>query len=339
MNMVSRISTLRQLPALVLLVAIAIMAIRVVDDPAFQATAIVVGIYATVAVPLGLLFGYGGVLSLAQGSFAAIGGYTAAVLSTRTEISPYLTVLVAVAASMLVAAIIARPILRLSPLSLVIATLALGSIVSEVSANATDLTAGRVGMTGIEPLPGVGFGFGAYLAIWGVVLVLVIVITNFITGSRGRSLDAIRHDPTLAKSVGVAVSRELSTVFVFAAGASGMAGWFYVHYVGFIAPESLSFSFSTAVLLMVVVGGRKSVLGPVVGAVFYVTVRDYLPGGGQYEDLIFGLLLAAVLVFLPGGLASLPGRLWRVRAESSQPHVSSGPNGGPDTAERVSTDA
>lgn len=318
MNAVDRAARLRHLPSAALLVVVAVVAIPASGDSALLATAIVVGIYAAVAVPLGLLFGHGGVLSLAQGSFAAIGGYTAAILSVRTELSPYLTVFLAAAAAILVSALIARPILGLSPLALVIATLALGRIVSEVTANATDLTGGRVGLTGIAPLPGIGFGLGAYLAIWGLVVVLVFGITNFVSGSRGRSLNAVRHDPILARSVGVAVSRELTAVFVFAAGIAGVAGWFYVHYVSFIAPESLSFTFSTAVLLMVVVGGRRSVLGPVIGAVFYVAARDYLPGGDQLEDVIFGLLLAAVLVCLPGGLASLPGRL-RARRRGSDP--------------------
>ena len=306
MSVLRRIAGLSQLPALALAVAVAAFVVPVAGNSGMLATAIVIGIYAVVALPLGFLFGHGGVLSLAQGSFAALGAYTAAILATRTEWSPYLTLPLAIALPALVAWGLARPILRLPPLALVIATLALGRIVEEVSASATEFTGGRSGLTGTAPLPGVGFGLGAYITIWAAAVVLVIAYTNIVTGSRGRSLNAVRHDTTLARSVGVDVAWELSVAFALSAGVSGAAGWFYVHYIGFIAPESLSFSFSAALLLMVVVGGRKSVLGPVIGAVFYILVQDYLPAGAELKNLIFGCLLAAVLVFLPNGLASLP---------------------------------
>lgn len=315
----------RHAPGLALAVTVALVAIPVSGDPGMLATAIIVGIYVVVALPLGLLFGQAGVLSVAQASFAAVGAYTAAILEMRTEVSPFVSVVAAIAVPMIVAAVMARPILRLPTLALVIATLAFGRIVEGIAA--TEFTGGRVGLTGIEPLPGIGFGIGAYVTIWVAAVLLVVGYTNLVTSSRGRSLNSIRHDTTLARSVGVNVAAELSVVFVLAAGIAGAAGWFYVHYVGFLAPESLAFSFSAAVLLMVVVGGRKSVLGPVIGAIFYVLVQDYLPASAEMQNLIFGVLLAIVLIFLPGGIVSLPGMLRRGlgrrahRPESRTSHV------------------
>lgn len=315
----SRIGSLvrhRQLPAVALALLVALAAIPVSADAGLLATAIIIGVYAAIAVPLGLLYGHGGVLSVAQASFAALGAYAAGILATKSGLSPYVALPVAVVVPGVVAALVARPILRLPPLALVIATLAFGTIVEEISARWTGLTGGRVGLTGIPPLEGIGIDMAAYVAIWAAVVLIVAAYANLASGSRGRALNAVRFDETLARSVGVSVSRERTVMFTLAAAVSGAAGWFYAHYIGFVAPESLSFLFSAAVLLMVIVGGRKAVLGPVIGAVFYVLVQDNLPVAPDVQNLIFGLLLALVLIFLPNGLASLPRIAWRRRPDS-----------------------
>jgi branched-chain amino acid transport system permease protein len=301
----------RQRPAVVLALAAALAAIPVSGSPGLLATAVVVGMYAAIAVPLGLLLGHGGVLSVAQASFAALGAYSAGILATETHLPPYVTLVVAVALPALVATLLARPILRLPPLALVIATLAFGSIAEEITARWSDLTGGRVGLIGIPPLEGIGTGMAAYAVIWGAVVLMVAGYANLVHGSRGRALNAARADETLARSVGVAPQWELTVVFTLAAGLSGAVGWFYAHYIGFLAPQSLAFVFSAAVLLMVIVGGRSAPLGPVIGAVFYVAVQESLPVEADVQNLIFGLMLAFVLVFLPSGLASIPSLIGR----------------------------
>ena len=311
MSRVTSLARHRQAPTLLLIGGVVIASIPVSANAGLLGTAIVIGMYAAIAVPLGLLYGHGGVLSVAQASFAALGAYGAGILATRTGLSPWLTLLVAIAVPALVAAVLARPILRLPPLALVIATLAFGAIIEEISARATDLTGGRIGLTGIPPVDQIGTGMSAYWAVWAGVALIVAGYANFVRGSRGRAINAVRVDETLARSAGVNVGAELTAIFALAAGMSGAAGWFYAHYIGFIAPESLSFLFSAAVLLMVIVGGRKAVLGPVIGAVFYVMVQDSLPVEADVQNLIFGLLLAVVLIFLPNGLASLPRTVWR----------------------------
>ncbi|MEU2006471.1 branched-chain amino acid ABC transporter permease, partial [Rhodococcus sp. NPDC019627] len=253
------------------------------------------------------------VLIIAQASFAAVGAYTAGALSRDTDFPWPVVLLCSMLLPALLAGVLARPILRLPPLALVLATLAFGQVIDEVSARATGLTGGLAGIAGIEPLPLVGFGVGAYAAIWAIVILLVAGYANLVTGSRGRAINAIRIDSVLAQSVGANVARERTVVFTIAAGVSGAAGWMYAHYVGFVAPQSLSFLLSAAVLLMVIVGGKRSVIGPVVGAIFYVLVQDVLPVPADMQNVVFGLLLAFVLIFFPNGLVSLPAMWWSRR--------------------------
>jgi len=326
----------RHLPTLALLAVALVCAWPLAARPGALATAITIGMFSAVAVPLGLIYGQGGILSLAQGTFAALGAYAAGILATKTGVSPWVSLVAAAVLPAALAAALARPILRLPPLALVIATLAFATIVEEVLVVAGPITGGRVGLTGVQPLEGIGTGIGAYLLIWGFVALLVFGYVNLKAGSHGRALNAIRVDPTLARSAGVWVAAESTLVFTLAAATAGMAGWFYVHYVGFIAPESLSFHYSSAVLLMVIIGGRNAVLGPVVGAVFYVLVQDLLPTG-HAQLLIFGLLLALTLVLLPNGLASLPAALRHGRPAAAPEQTASAPEASVAVAQRQSS--
>ena len=293
-------------PAIILAVVIAVLTISGLFRPSLYSTGITIGIYSLMALPLGLLYGQGGTISLAQGAFAAVGAYTTAILNTRFGLSPWLTLLPSIALPALLAFVIARPILRLPELSLALVTLSLGTVVEVALQRGGDVTGSYVGLSGIAPLPVVQKSpILDNLAIWGIILVVVILYSQFKVSARGRALNAIRVDRLLAEAMGVRVAWDLAALFALVAGVAGLAGWFYAHYIGYVAPDSLSVALSANILFMVVVGGRKAVLGPIVGAAFFTFASDWLPGT-ETQGLIFGTILIFVLMLSPDGLLSPP---------------------------------
>lgn len=308
-------------PATILLLGIAVFSVTGSIRASLLTTSVTIGIYSLIALPLGVLYGQGGTISIAQGSFAALGAYATAIITTRYGVSPVVTILPAMLVPAVLAFIIARPILRLPELSLALVTLSLGTLIQVAFERGGNLTNGYIGISGIPPLPFVGNSvMGAHLMIWALVLVVVILYSCFVASARGRALNAIRYDRVVAEAMGVNVASDLSYTFAGAAAVAGLAGWFYAHFIGYIAPESLSVHLSAHILFMVVVGGRKAVLGPIVGAIIFTFSNDLLPGT-QIQGLFFGLLLVFVLMFFPDGVLSLKLKnlLGRKRAQSPSP--------------------
>jgi branched-chain amino acid transport system permease protein len=291
-------------PATVLLIAVLGLTVGAQFRPSVYSTSITIGIYSLIALPLGLIYGQGGTISLAQGAFAAMGGYVTAILTTRYSLDPLLTLAPSILFPALVAFLIARPILRLPELSLALVTLSFGTVVEIVLQRGGDITGGYVGLSGLPPLPLIGNRpLFAHFGIWLLVGLVVILYSRFRTTCRGRALNAIRVDRLLAEGMGVNVAFDLSLLFAVSAGIAGLAGWYYSHFIGFIAPDSLSVTLSAYLLFMVVVGGRRAILGPVLGAAFFVWASDLLPGT-EMQGMFFSAILILILLFSPDGLLS-----------------------------------
>ena len=290
-------------PAVVLAVFLLVMLLGLVR-PSLHTTMFTIGLYALIAVPLGLIYGQGGTISIAQGSFAALGAYTSAILTTRYGVPPALSVIPAILLPAIVAFVIARPILRLPELSLALVTLSLGTVIAVGLQRGGDFTGSYVGLSGAPPLPLVGKDpVLVAIALWSVLLLVVILYSHFVHSARGRALNAVRVDRLLAEAMGVNVPLYLATLFAVAAGVAGLAGWFYVHFIGYIAPDSLSVETSAHILFMVVLGGRRSVLGPILGAAFFTFANDFLPGA-ETHGLFFGTILVLILLASPDGILS-----------------------------------
>lgn len=299
----SKNSRLWTAPAIVLVAFCVVMLLGILR-PSLHTTMFTIGLYALIALPLGLIYGQGGTISLAQGSFAALGAYTSSILCTRYGLSPAFSVVPAILLPAVVAFLIARPILRLPELSLALVTLSLGTVVTVGLERGGEFTGSYVGLSGAPPLPLVGNDpMWVAIALWAVVLVVMVLYSHFVHSARGRALNAIRVDRLLAESMGVNVPFDLATLFAIAAGIAGLAGWFYVHSLGYIAPDSLGVATSAHILFMVVLGGRRAVLGPVLGAAFFTFANDFLPGA-ETHGLFFGAILVLILLLSPDGILS-----------------------------------
>jgi branched-chain amino acid transport system permease protein len=275
-------------------------------DPAWLDIAVAIVINALVALSVGLTFGQAGILSAAQGAFAAIGAYTSAILCLKLGWSPWLTLPPAIALPGALGYGLARLVTRLAPLAVALATLTLSAMVEIVLRSWDDLTGGYVGLAGVPPV------FGgqpvAFLALAVAMLALaVLVYENLMLSRFGRGLATIRVDRARAMADGIAVPGLLSAAFGVAAAMAGAGGWLYAHYFSYLSPGSLGTDLSISVLLMMVVGGARNILGPVAGAVILGVLAQLLPAQ-EVQGLFYGGALIVILLVARNGLLGLVRR-------------------------------
>jgi branched-chain amino acid transport system permease protein len=141
-------------------------------------------------------------------------------------------------------------------------------------------------------------------------LIVVLYGCHVLQHSRqGRAFIATRENRELAAAVGINVFRTKLIGFVVATALAGFTGALYAHYLRVITPDLMSLSYMSAMLIMVVIGGKGSLYGPVLGALLYTFLLEALRSSGAWRMVVFAALLIACVVFLPGGLVSL----WRRR--------------------------
>jgi branched-chain amino acid transport system permease protein len=285
--------------ALVVCAAIAYLAVR--SNVVWLETYTIVGIYALLALSVGLSYGQVGILSVAQAAFASIGAYSAAILTARYQFPPIVGLFGALVLPVLVAYPLARIVTGLSPLALAIATLVFGQAVDIMLRQGGSFTGGYIGLSGIPSLPYFGTP-GAYaLLTWGVVALVVFLYENLLATAYGRALATIRSDALRATADGVSIVHLRSAVLALSASIAGVAGWLYAHHITYVGPDSLNPSISLSVLLMAVIGGARTVLGPVVGAALLTIALTVLPAQ-EMQGMFYGATLILVLLLAPTGL-------------------------------------
>jgi branched-chain amino acid transport system permease protein len=273
-------------------------------------------IYAIFVTGLNFFMGYTGQVSFGQNAFAAIGGYTSAVLTTAYKWPVFAAMPVGIAAAGLLALAIGYPTLRLRGHYLAMATLALGLIVQEVAVQWDSIT---MGYTGISAIPALGaFGWElpndrAQLAAMLAALALCLWISSRLKHSRlGHALAAIAGSEDAARALGIDVARYKLLAFVIAALYAAFSGSLFVHFVSFVSPEVFGLHMVVLGFTMLYVGGIGTVFGPLVGAFIISLLPETFRGFKEYQDLAYGAALIALLIYAPKGLSSL-GRFFTDR--------------------------
>lgn len=277
-------------------------------------------IYTLFVTGLNLFMGYTGQVSFGQNAFAAISGYTSAVLTTAYG-WPVLAALAAgIAGALLFALLVGYPTLRLKGHYLAMATLAIGLIAYEVAVNWPAVTQGYMGIAGIPPL-GV-FGFEVWtprgnLTLLTIVAVLGLLAAALIRHSRlGRAMVAVGGSEDAARALGIKVAKYKLIAFLLAAGYAALAGSLFVHVVGFVSPEVYGLHMVNLAFTMLYVGGIGTIMGPLVGAMIILLMPEFLRDLKDYQDLAYGAALILLLIYAPRGLASLVD-LWRPRKKAA----------------------
>jgi branched-chain amino acid transport system permease protein len=288
-------------PAVILAIGVVAGCVLIGGNLVWLNVSTLIAIYALIALSVGVTYGQAGILSVAQGTFAALGAYTTAILTIKYEWSPIAALPVAALLPALCAYPVAYQVVRLSPLALAIATLLFGKIVDVGLRSGGDFTGGYIGLSGVPPLDWFGSPEGFHAIAWLSVCIVVLMYANGISGSFGRAVQTIRHDTLRASADGVSIRAMQSRMFSLGAAIAGLAGWLYAHYTSFISPDSLGLHMSISALLMAVVGGSRYVLGPVVGAILLTLIVKYVPGQ-EVQGMFYGGSLALVLLIAPAGI-------------------------------------
>jgi branched-chain amino acid transport system permease protein len=270
------------------------------------------GIYCLITIGLSLLIGYAGQISLCHAAFYGIGAYVSGILTARYGMNPWVCMLLGMGIAALVAFLVGAPSLKLKGHYLAMATLAFGIIVFIIFNEEVEWTGGPDGMSGIPGLSLFGFQFDSvnkyYYLVWVFVFAAFIFTINIIQSRTGRALRAIHSSETAAMAMGVNISRFKIMVFIYGAVLASLAGSLYAHYLNFINPSTFDLFFSIKLLIMIALGGMHQIWGAIIGA-FLITFLSYewLHFFQEFEVIVYGGILLLVTIFLPDGLAGIPG--------------------------------
>lgn len=272
---------------------------------------------AVFAMSLGLISSVGQ-LSLGHAAFAALGAYLSALGALQLKIPPIFGILLAGIAAGGLAAVLGKIILRLRGVYFVLVTFLVGQMCALVALNWESVTRGANGLVGIPPISILGYTLSSraqfyYFALSAFLAVLVF-IWALMRSQYGRAFRSIAENIQLAESSGIDTSRYQVIAFALGSGIAGSAGAATAHYIRYISPDTFTFHDSVAYITMLVVGGRQTLVGGVLGAAFLTPLPEILRGFAGVQHIIYGAILLAVLMFLPGGLASIGALVTRRRA-------------------------
>jgi branched-chain amino acid transport system permease protein len=273
--------------------------------------AAVLGLFAT---SVNLVYGYLGFVTFGQAAFFGLGAYTAGLLAVRLGVDFWLAAPLAMIPGAALGALVGFASLRLGGAYFAIASLTVAEVLRLVASNWMDLTRGPLGMVvPASPFPLLGqLGMSApqaYLA--GVLLLVVLLlfmIQRLIASPYGRAWLAIRESQNLAESIGIETTRYRVINVAFAGAIASLAGVLLVPKIFVITPDLFGPSYSATGLLAVILGGRGTLLGPLVGGAIFAVLPEVLRFVDEIRIAIFAVLLLIVVRFLPGGLVSLRRR-------------------------------
>ncbi len=267
------------------------------------------GIYTLITIGLNLLAGYTGQVSMGQAGFYAVGTYVSALLMMNAHLSFWSASVVALLTAALLGAVIGIPAMELSGAYLVLATVGFGEIVRLVILNWTPVTKGAAGLTAI-PLPQLfGLTFSTeqhfYYLIFAVLLLGIWIAWRLAASKIGRTYHAIREDELAAEAMGVPVNVYKISAFMISAVYAGAAGALFGCFAGVASPDNFTFDDSVGFLCMSVIGGNRTILGAVLGAVVLTGLSEALRVFQAYRLIIYGAILILTVIYMPNGLIGL----------------------------------
>ncbi len=273
-------------------------------------------VYVIAGMGLNLTVGYAGQISLGQAAFWGIGAYTTAI-ALKAGLPFFAALPLSVALCFGVGLLLGFPALRVQHHYLAFATLGFNVLVFLAFRNEDWLTGGTFGINNI-PRP-ILFGWRLRAPLdffhltWIATVVMGALMALLLRSPWGRAFAALRDNPIRAESVGIDTTFYTLLAFAIGAAYAGVAGAFFAPLVGFIEPAPFAVTTSLSMLLMVIAGGSGRLFGPAIGAIVVVLLPEWLRFAAEWYLAIFGVLIVVMMVWLPGGLLSIPDRLRAAR--------------------------
>lgn len=282
-------------------------------------------IFGIIALGLDLLVGHTGLISLGHAGLFAIGAYTSSLLALKLNFSFWLALPLATLATAIIGFLLGIPSFRLAGVYLAMTTIALNIIVHKAIILMPELTRAAEGLQNI-PMPTIGeFKFNVnnyYYIILAFLIGVMFFLRNFYRSSWGKIITCIRESELAANFMGNSVYRYKLLVFVISAAIAGLAGSLYAHLMGYINEPSFTWENSILMLLMVIVGGRRELFGPLIGALLLTWLPQFVQRWDQYRHVVYGFMIIFFLLAAPAGIVGelhiLGTRLFSNRRKKSK---------------------
>ena len=277
-------------------------------DSFFGIIATRVCVYWILVAGLNLVVGYAGQIAIGWVSLLTIGAYAASALAAgrvTPEIPAYLALAFAALFGAVFGVIAGLPALRLRTFYFAMTTLGLSTIVTQIALAWKSVTGGGVGIPGPSmPVP-FDTPWGFYYFCLALAIVCTWMTCNISASRYGRSLVAIRDAEVAAEAVGIHKPGLLVTVFLFSGALAGLAGGLYASLQSYITPDAFSFDLSVLFFIAILIGGRGSILGPLIGTVILTILPEFAAPLVQWSTFLYAVLLLAIVLLMPGGIAAV----------------------------------
>ena len=284
---------------------------------------------------INLLTGVAGQISLGHAGFFAIGAYASALLTKSAGLPMPAGVLLATAITALAGWLLAIPAGRVKEFYLAMMTAGFGLLCYEVLKEWADVTGGVMGLSGVASptlrnLVVLGWKINAvdYFHLLLLVTALVLwLMRNFVQSHHGRAFFAIQASEIAAGSIGISPGQAKRRAYAISTAIAGLAGAFYAHLVGYLGPDSFTIMRSVEVLVMAIVGGMGTIVGPILGAILFTYLPEKLQAFAAYQFMVYGLILMVMFLLFRRGMAGaiaeparfIPAQALKAVAENAAP--------------------
>jgi branched-chain amino acid transport system permease protein len=278
------------------------LVIPLIDQGYWLHVAIITLYYMILSQSWNLVAGYTGLFHFANAAFAGVGAYTSSLIAIHFGLPPFLTAWLGCMFAGVIGLALGSISIRLAGAYLALSSIGLSEIVRKIiTVDDFNITKGTRGLytpplfntTSKIPWYYVGFVF----------LLLDLYLTYLLLKSKwGIALKAIRDDDVAARTCGINVARTKLLIFTLSSCISGLAGAFFAHYMPVISPDMIMLSEAAIVIVMTVVGGMGTIVGPIIGSILLEPLSEYLRVYGYWHLFIYGLMIVLVMRFFPDGI-------------------------------------
>ncbi len=257
---------------------------------------------------LNLVVGFAGQIAIGWVALLTLGAYATSVLAAGNvmpAVPPYLALGIAAAIGGVFGLIVGLPALRLRTFYFAITTLGFATIVTQVALAWQSVTGGGVGVAGPIFPPPFSSQWGFYYFCFGLAVICTWMTTNVAASRFGRALTAIRDAEVAAEASGISKPPLLAAVFVFSGAVAAVAGGLFASLQSYITPDAFTFDLSVLFFIAILIGGRGSILGPLLGTILLTVLPEFAAPLVAWSTFLYAVLLLVIVLAMPGGIAEV----------------------------------
>jgi branched-chain amino acid transport system permease protein len=280
-------------------------AIPLAGDDYLVVVATRAAVYWVLVSGLNLVVGFAGQLAIGWVSLLTIGAYTTSIIVARGWLGPLPALAVAGVAGALAGVLVGLPALRLRTFYFAMTTLGFATIVTQMALAWTDVTGGGIGIAGPSLPAPLDSQTGFYLFCLALAALCTWMTLNIAASRFGRALVGLRDAEVAAEAMGISKTHLLVTVFLFSGATAAVAGGLFATLQSYITPDAFTFDLSVLFFIAILIGGRGSVLGPLLGTVLLTALPEFAAPLVVWSTFLYAALLLVIVIALPGGIADL----------------------------------